>query len=123
MRSNPKRKKRGNVYDRHARNRWLRSPESGFGGDGETVKCVHGCGRKLDESTVEADRVLAGESYARWNIQPACRSCNASRGNAPDEAFEAAVAAAGLRLRTKAQRIAFQERRYRQRIAQVVVPS
>jgi len=81
-RSNPKRKKRGNVYDRHSRNKWLRSPEAGFGGNGETVPCTM-CGTVLTEKTVEADRILAGDSYAHWNIRPACRPCNASRGNKP----------------------------------------
>jgi hypothetical protein len=80
-RDNPRRVKRGNVYDRHARKRWLLSPESGFGGNGSTVMCIHGCGTKLDSDTVEADRIIPGDTYARHNIQPSCRPCNAARGN------------------------------------------
>jgi hypothetical protein len=38
----------------------------------------------LVSATLEADRIIAGAaggSYRRENIIPACRSCNASRGD------------------------------------------
>ena len=85
------RPKRGNVTDRRNRRRWLLSPAAGhdygngfvyFGGDGTKVPCVY-CHCLLDESTVEADRIIPGESYAHWNIQPACRHDNASRQDKP----------------------------------------
>ena len=71
--------KRGNNKDRKRRKEWLLSEF----GDGETCNCVH-CGKPLDINTVEADRKIPGASYARWNIQPADRHCNASRSNKLD---------------------------------------
>lgn len=35
----------------------------------------------------EMDRIAAGEAYKPANLQPACRSCNAARGNMSVEAF------------------------------------
>jgi hypothetical protein len=81
--------KRGNSKDRRARKLWMLSPEAGtlrsgvwvlFGGDGEKVPCTH-CGCMLDYAAVEADRIVPGGSYRRDNVQPGCRSCNASRSN------------------------------------------
>jgi hypothetical protein len=74
---------RGNSTARRKRKEWLLSPESGFGGDGQKVPCVH-CGRMLDYSTVESDRKEPGGPYARFNVQPADRFCNASRSNNVD---------------------------------------
>jgi hypothetical protein len=84
MRENPKRAKRGSVYDRHSRKRWLVGTESPFGGNGTHVPCVHGCGTILSYETVQADRVIPGGSYARHNIQPSCGPCNIARGNNPN---------------------------------------
>lgn len=79
-----KKDKRGNSYDRHARKRWLLSPESGFGGNGKRVPCIHGCGTVLTYETIEADRIQPGGTYARTNVQPSCRPCNIERGNNPN---------------------------------------
>lgn len=68
--------KRGSSYDRKMRKKWLLRTF----GDGQTVPCVH-CGEKLTHATLEADRIVAGASYRRENIQPSCRLCNARRGN------------------------------------------
>lgn len=38
----------------------------------------------LGFDTVEADRIAPGGTYARANIQPACRRCNSARGNRSD---------------------------------------
>lgn len=62
-----------------------------FGGNGRSVPCWWGCGRNLDDSTVEADRVSAGGSYRRENIVPACRPCNLARSDA-DELSAAEIA-------------------------------
>lgn len=52
-----------------------------FGGNGETVPCYWKCGRVLTERTVESDRLVAGGSYRRDNIVPACRPCNLARSD------------------------------------------
>jgi hypothetical protein len=52
-------------------------------GDGETCPCLF-CGASLTFATVEADRVIPGSlggSYRRENVIPACRRCNAQRGD------------------------------------------
>lgn len=68
--------KRGNSRDRAARRAWMLRTW----GDGVKCPCVH-CGAMLDDSTVEADRIVCGGSYRRDNVQPACRSCNSARSN------------------------------------------
>jgi hypothetical protein len=77
---------RGSNGDRRKRRWWLVSPESGFNGDGESVPCFWDCGRRVYAETwlgpvVEADRVIAGGSYRRGNIVPACRPCNLARSD------------------------------------------
>lgn len=66
------------------------SPEAGretnngfvlFGGNGESVPCWWECGRVVTKATVEADRIIAGGSYRRDNIVPACRPCNLARSD------------------------------------------
>lgn len=71
---------RGNAADRRVRKNWMLSPGAGFGGNGTEVLCTH-CHTPLNYDTVEADRKEPGGSYARPNIQPACRNCNLSRSN------------------------------------------
>lgn len=97
--------KRGSNGDRRRRRAWLLSTIAGrevdglfvpFGGDGSRVPCWWECGRILDESTVEADRVHAGGSYRRENIVPACRPCNLARSDADD------ISAAEIALRVEA---------------------
>ena len=78
--------KRGSSGDRRRRRWWLVSPEAGFNGNGESVPCYWDCGRRVYAETwlgpvVEADRFVAGGSYRRTNIVPACRACNVARSN------------------------------------------
>jgi hypothetical protein len=78
--------RRGSNGDRRRRRWWLVSPEAGFNGNGESVECFWGCGRRVYAETwlgpvVEADRVIAGGSYRRENIVPACRPCNLARSD------------------------------------------
>lgn len=82
--------RRGNSIDRRNRKVWmLITPK--FGGNGTHVNCVH-CGKELDYTTVEADRIQPGGSYRRDNVQPACRSCNSSRANDINWKYEGASA-------------------------------
>lgn len=78
--------RRGNPRNRRARKIYLLSPKAGFGGDGTKVGCVF-CDAVLDYDTVQADRIEAGGSYRRDNVQPACAPCNKARGNKPVEVF------------------------------------
>jgi hypothetical protein len=68
---------RGSAASRRARKNWMLATW----GDGVTCLCVHGCGTVLTFATVEADRRDPGGSYARHNVQPACRSCNLARSD------------------------------------------
>jgi hypothetical protein len=47
-------------------------------GDGNSCPCLY-CGTALTFATVEADRIIAGDSYRRSNVIPACRACNVAR--------------------------------------------
>lgn len=85
--------KRGSNADRRRRRAWLVSAVAGimkdgvwiaFGGNGHAVPCWWGCGREVDETTVEADRIITGGSYRRGNIVPACRPCNLARSDDGD---------------------------------------
>jgi 5-methylcytosine-specific restriction endonuclease McrA len=69
---------RGNSAQRRARKGYLLT----LWGNGELCPCIYGCGRILDHSTIEADRIIPGSlggSYVRSNVIPACRSCNVAR--------------------------------------------
>lgn len=70
--------KRGSSRDRYARKTFLLFAF----GDGNTAPCFS-CGRALSRDRLEADRIIPGGSYRQSNIRPACRQCNAKRGNAP----------------------------------------
>jgi hypothetical protein len=72
--------KRGSAAARRARKAWFLSPLSGFGGNGETVPCVH-CQTELAFEDIEADRIVPGGSYRRENVQPSCRPCNIARSD------------------------------------------
>jgi 5-methylcytosine-specific restriction endonuclease McrA len=74
--------KRGNSHDRAARKRWMLA-QPVWHGTGTECECVH-CGSLLTFATVEADRIVPGGSYARSNVQPSCRPCNAARSNRLD---------------------------------------
>lgn len=65
---------RGSAESRRRRKQYLLDKY----GNGQTCECVH-CLVELTFDTVESDRIEIGGSYARANVQPACRSCNASR--------------------------------------------
>lgn len=73
---------RGNSRDRAARRRWLvtawPSDVPGF------CRCYR-CGKRLDEDSVTADRIVPGAQggrYVRSNLRPACAKCNAETGGA-----------------------------------------
>jgi hypothetical protein len=72
--------KRGSAASRRARKAWFLSSKSGFGGNGQTVPCVH-CTAALTFEQIEADRINPGGSYRRDNVQPSCRPCNISRSD------------------------------------------
>ena len=78
--------KRGKAADRRRRKQWMLA----MFGDHNTAPCVH-CGKGLDYSTIEADRIKPGGSYARTNIQPSCRPCNVRRGNSPITPYKPAM--------------------------------
>lgn len=70
---------RGNTAQRRARREYLLATY----GDGTTCPCYR-CGELLDDSTVQADRIIAGMdggTYVRGNIRPACGPCNIFTGN------------------------------------------
>lgn len=68
--------KRGNAATRRARKYWMLFQF----GNGVTCPCSH-CGTELGYATVEADRIVAGGSYCRKNVIPACRCCNVKRSD------------------------------------------
>ena len=70
---------RGSAAARRARKWWMLS-NSRWLGDGERCRCVH-CGTWLSFATVEADRIIPGGPYARWNVQPSCGSDNKARSD------------------------------------------
>lgn len=76
--------RRGNNLSRRSRKLWMLAAF----GDGTTAPCYH-CEVELTFETVEADRIIPGGTYRRDNIIPACRQCNARRGNTPLQEFTA----------------------------------
>jgi hypothetical protein len=94
---------RGPARRRRERKRWLLSPASLWGGDGEQVACwnVTQCGTTVTFDTIEVDRIIPGwqcrtcgasapehtrkrhqfrgGSYRRENIRPSCKACNRAR--------------------------------------------
>lgn len=75
--------KRGNSYDRRRRKLWLLAT---FDQDLGPDKCrcwldlAEGCRVELDIHTITVDRIDPGGTYARPNIQPACRVCQNTQG-------------------------------------------
>jgi hypothetical protein len=68
--------KRGNAAARRARKRFLLATF----GNGTICPCAYsGCTVMLTFETVEADRIIAGDSYRRESVIPACRECNVKR--------------------------------------------
>ena len=81
---------RGNSAARRARKGFLLVTF----GNGETCPCAY-CGHCLVSATLEADRIIPGSeggSYRRDNVIPACRGCNAARGDKSLWAFAPNVA-------------------------------
>lgn len=73
---------RGSARERRARRRWLLSPESGHGGDGESVPCSD-CPTVVTDETMYVDRIIPGEQggrYTRNNIKPHCQLCSCRQG-------------------------------------------
>lgn len=79
---------RGSSADRRRRRQWLLSPESGFGGDGGTVKC-HApagdgiCGQLVNMVTMVVGRIkpgYRGGKYTQDNIRPECAPCSCREG-------------------------------------------
>lgn len=69
---------RGSSYDRAARRAFLLHKH----GDGVTCPCCR-CGTKLTDATITVDRIVpgvAGGTYRRSNIRPACGLCNSETG-------------------------------------------
>src|SRR3954464_15495803 len=79
--------KRGSSAARRARKHYLLA----LWGNGETCPCLY-CSAPLTFASVEADRIIAGDSYRRSNVIPACRSCNLARLDKSIWAFSPNVA-------------------------------
>lgn len=71
--------KRGNNADRRNRKIWMLETFAPLE-DKAKVACVH-CKALCSYDEVEADRINPGGSYARYNVQPSCGSCNRARSN------------------------------------------
>lgn len=91
--------KRGSAAQRRARKSWLLSE---FGNGTICVCAYSGCTTTLSFETVEADRIIAGGSYRRSNVIPACRSCNVSRLDKSLATFDNAL---WRRLKRRAKRL------------------
>ena len=70
---------RGSAAQRRNSKQWILDTF----GDGIHCPCIH-CQQELDFTTLERDRIIPGGPYARWNLQPSDRHCNASRSNRLD---------------------------------------
>lgn len=70
--------KRGPAHQRRQRRVWLLTTY----GDGTTAHCWL-CDVSIDSATLTVDRLVAGGSYAHWNIRPACLPCNIGRSDRP----------------------------------------
>jgi hypothetical protein len=67
-----------NSAKRRANKWWLLSPESGFGGDGQQVRCWE-CGKMVTFHTLIQDRKRPGwlgGDYRRANLAPHCGACS-----------------------------------------------
>lgn len=83
-------------------------------GDGITVECAFGCGRRLFYSEITKDRFPVpgrkGGKYVKGNVRPACMSCNAREG-AKQAALERAIEAAKREARNARRRLLYGLRR------------
>jgi hypothetical protein len=67
---------RGSAASRRIRKLWMLATW----GNGSECPCIF-CETPLTFATVEADRIIPGASYARVNVQPACRTCNLAKSD------------------------------------------
>lgn len=71
--------------------RWLLSVEGG--GDGLTVECAFGCGKRLTESDMTLDHypipAWKGGTLSRENVRAACSACNEADGRVQSKLREA----------------------------------
>lgn len=71
---------RGSAASRRALKVWMLA----HFGDGITVECSFGCGKRLFYSEMSKDRFprpgWKGGKYEKGNVRPACMSCNARDG-------------------------------------------
>jgi len=75
--------KRGNNVSRARRRTWLLTEFDEDLGPGRArcrLRLLADCVGIVDEVTLSVDRIEPGGSYARHNIQPACRPCNDYQG-------------------------------------------
>lgn len=75
--------KRGNNRDRQRRRTWLLTEFDQDLGPGRArchLKLAVTCIRIVDEVTLSVDRIEQGGTYARHNIQPACKPCQDRQG-------------------------------------------
>lgn len=79
-------------------------------GDGITVECSFGCGKRLFYSEITKDRFplpgRKGGRYVKGNVRPACMSCNAREG-ARQAAVERAIEAAKREVRNARRRMRY----------------
>lgn len=75
--------KRGSAKDRARRRCWLLTHFDTDLGPGRArchLKISPDCHRIVDEVTLSVDRKVMGGTYARHNIQPACKPCQDRQG-------------------------------------------
>lgn len=75
--------KRGSNKDRQRRRTWLLTEKDVDLGPGRArcaLKLAVACVRVVDEVTLSVDRIEPGGTYARHNIQPACKPCQDKQG-------------------------------------------
>lgn len=76
--------RRGNSRDRARRRAWLLDAYADDDLAPGTVRCQLGvstfCLGTVTAETLTVDRVDPGGTYARYNIQPACRPCQCTQG-------------------------------------------
>lgn len=93
---------RGSAYKRRELKTWMLAEF----GDGITVECAFGCGKRLFYSEMTKDRYpipgWRGGKYIKGNVRPACARCNAKDG---------ALQLAARKTKEQAQRLARNARR------------
>lgn len=75
--------RRGSSRDRKRRKLWMLATFDPDLGDSRVrchLKLSGKCERVLDYSTVTADRIVRGSSYARDGLQPSCQPCQNTQG-------------------------------------------